>query len=714
MKKHLSVLLSLSLVMSPITMLGVHAEGEINYTDTAPKAVPANLITNVSNIDTGNSAATSSISGNIYTLTTTANTQGSANGGYFAPFILSTTVANASKHINLQHFEQGKTYVFAVKVRKASDDATLTPYFGSGISSLLQSNEYGTDGMAVTSTDWITFKSTITTPSDWDTATGWKNKLWFGLARTSDLDSKVEFDRNVGDSLYLAEEAAHELSVTAENGTAQLAKGGSMNVTAEVLDQVGLKGGLDQTVSCVVLSQDREEEIEGITASVSGNTVTLSCGDSVPAGTYTVVAISDTYDMVKGLEFDVVEDLSIKYADFVTPAKPTNLMSQGINTMRNVNGGHATNQNVTGGRRLTASNNIQTESYAVFAPVIQMANTSYTTWNPGDKTNNKPLDLEYFKAGTTYVYTAKVKSADTTKAAYYGIAIPHYQHSLSYYNAKGSNEYGKVGMAVTSADWMDFKATITFPENWINDGTSDSYGASGGQVIYMGLGTGSDVGAAVDINTTVDTSLYLAEETLYDISNEVVTGSTTLDPYSTVTLKSELTNQIGLKGGLSQSVSWVALSSDRKTVIDTIDITDNGDGTVTVCPTHYTAPGNYVIAAYSDTYHACKGINITVESLADIETFDFSQNNGDITLSASLENAKPSAVKFLIAAYSTETNGELRFVDCAFRDVTVTDGEASVTGMHLDGLTTGTVVKAYIWDNNLRPLLWENNTLTVE
>ena len=68
-----------------------------------------------------------------------------------------------------------------------------------------------------------------------------------------------------------------------------------------------------------------------------------------------------------------------------------------------------------------------------------------------------------------------------------------------------------------------------------------------------------------------------------------------------------------MKGGLSQDVEWLALSEDRKEVIDTFVITENEDGTVKVMPTENTLEGNYVIVAYSEKYKAAKGINITVE-----------------------------------------------------------------------------------------------------
>ena len=680
-----------------------------NYTDTEPKDIPASLITNADVIRTtrANNGVNGIGAGGRLLTANARTTQGEWT--VFCPVgIYARTswpgAANTAA-INADSYKAGTTYVYTAKVKNSSDDTTMTPYYGIAINTSnnynngIGSNEYGRDGMAVTSTDWMDFKATISFPDDWDPTKSTQNYeqiIYMGLGKLSPEGSKVTVNNSLTDSLYLAEEAPREISLTAGNGAAELAQGGTLEVTAEVLDQVGLKGGLDQTVSCVVLSQDREEEIEGITASVSGNTVTLSCDDSVPAGTYTVVAISDAYDMVKGMDFDVISDPSAKYADYVTPAKPVNLITN--SNVLNNNSGNATIATETGvGYKYTATEKTQNNPWNVFCPSALYARNS--------KATNNGLDLDYYKAGATYVYTAKVKNAsdDTTLTPYYGIAIPA-KNDGSYNNAIGSNEYGKDGMAVTSTDWTDFKATITFPTTWNEASTSADFG----QKIYAGIGKKSDLASAVIIDTTVGDSLYLAEEILYDISNEVVTGSTTLNNNSTVTLKSELTNQIGLTGGLDQNVTWYALSSDRTEVVDSITITEDPQtGYATVSVSEDTPAGEYAIVAYSQTYRAAKGINITVSDGPKAE-LTLSQDAGYVWLEASAENLECENISFFVAAY--DQNGNMLYV--TFEDCAVTDGTAALASgeLWLGGddpaeLASGTVVKAFAWEkDNLRPI----------
>ena len=99
------------------------------------------------------------------------------------------------------------------------------------------------------------------------------------------------------------------------------------------------------------------------------------------------------------------------------------------------------------------------------------------------------MNLDYYKAGTTYVYKAKVKNAseDSTLTPYYGIAIPA-KNTYGYSDAVGSNEYGKDGMPIISTEWTEFKATITFPEKW-NEASMDG---AVGQKIFAGVGKKSD------------------------------------------------------------------------------------------------------------------------------------------------------------------------------------------------------------------------------
>ncbi len=255
-------------------------------------------------------------------------------------------------------------------------------------------------------------------------------------------------------------------------------------------------------------------------------------------------------------------------------------------------------------------------------------------------------------------------------------------------------------------------ARHTFPTTW----KETSKDTIVGQVMFVGLSNKSEIGSGAAQYVVPGDDFYFAEEVLGNITNEVVSGSTEISTEQPVTLKSELTNQIGLKGGLSQEVTWIALSADRKTVIDTIDITKNEDGTVSVKPTSGTPLGDYVIAAYSEKYNACKGIDITVAEKKEInvKTFDFQQDSGYVSLNASVENAECEKVLFVIAAFSKDSSGKERLIKAVTKNVAVANGNASVTDMlwsETEILASGTVVKAFIWDNNMTPILKDGNAM---
>ena len=185
--------------------------------------------------------------------------------------------------------------------------------------------------------------------------------------------------------------------------------------------------------------------------------------------------------------------------------------------------------------------------------------------------------------------------------------------------------------------------------------------------MFVGLSNKSEIGSGAAQYVVPGDDFYFAEEVLGNITNEVVSGSTEISTEQPVTLKSELINQIGLKGGLLQEVTWIALSADRKTVIDTIDITKNEDGTVSVKPTSDTPLGDYVIAAYSEKYNACKGIDITVAEKKEInvKTFDFQQNLSQYEVLAEAERAAEIGLKTVIIDDGWEMDkSDVRFAYC--------------------------------------------------
>ena len=288
-----------------------------------------------------------------------------------------------------------------------------------------------------------------------------------------------------------------------------------------------------------------------------------------------------------------------EYSDYVPGEMPENLITS-TNVFNN-NGGNGEYKFETDGIKYVATDKTQNNPWNVFAPNAISAKNSAG--------NGTAAELDYYKAGTTYVYTAKVKnvSEDPTLTPYYGIAFST-KNGYSYNNATGSNEYGKDGMAVTSDDWTDFKATITFPEDW-NEASTDT---AVGQKIFVGVGKKSDINAAVFVDMTLGDSIYFAEEVPYDIS---VTGEKlSLNCKETINLSGRVVNQIGLPGKLPQNIFWYAVNADRTEIAEDITITEGEEGTATVSVAEDTAYGKYYVIAESEDYEGFKkGVEITVK-----------------------------------------------------------------------------------------------------
>lgn len=148
------------------------------------------------------------------------------------------------------------------------------------------------------------------------------------------------------------------------------------------------------------------------------------------------------------------ENIQGMYTDTEAQAIPENLITD--SNVINVNLGNCARSQITGAEVYTQTK-YNAKPWNIFPAGAIKAKIS----------GGKHVNLDSFKAGTTYVFKANVKnmSEDTTLIPNYGIAIAP-RNQYSYDAAKGSDTYGKIGMPVTSAEWMEFKDTITFPITW--------------------------------------------------------------------------------------------------------------------------------------------------------------------------------------------------------------------------------------------------------
>ena len=593
-------------------------------------------------------------------------------------------------------FNPNKTYVFRAYVKAEGDvDAYFTNGIESGIyDTLVYSNEYGSTGKKIETGDYQEYATTITLPSTYDTT----GNNWF-LSILPDgvkKGAKVRFRTEHADDIYLAEEQAYSLSVTSDSKT--LRGSGAVNVTAETLNQVGLKGKLDQNVTWYALTADRQAVVPGITVTPGADSskAVVTADSTVEDGTYTIVASSDRYGLVKGCDIVVKQGLP-NLTDTAPVAAPENLIPKSDDELQSRPRWIRSNagRNSTNIQQIADVNQWNTEKGAATNCVIYVDEGQTTA--PSTALGYDGIVIKTgleFKAGKTYCVSARakladksLKKADGTEIQYpsgenranLGIAITNEKYGSTSY----TKEYGVNG-AELGDEYTDFKGTIKL---------NDSYDNNGPHEVVIGYPAGYTQGSAIMIDTSKQDSIYVAEEKAVKIANTIVSGDSKLACGSSVTIKAEVQNQLGIPGNLDQSVEWHVLNTDRTKEIEDITIVkENGCARVTIGSN--VPEGEYDIVAVSDNYNIVKGITITVSDFVEkISSLELKQEYGYANLAASVANCSSETVVFILAAYD-----EGKLVDIILDTQTVTGGVAKTDITFEEPLENGNVVKAFVWN----------------
>ena len=161
--------------------------------------------------------------------------------------------------------------------------------------------EKGTEGYEVADKEnWTKIAGTFVAPCA-------SPFLSAGFMEGEAAGSKMEINLSYipEEAIYFAEEVAYDIEVTSENPV--VASNTTTEFEAKALNQIGSTGSLAQNFTWYIVSADRTEYVEGFTLTESGNKVTVSVDDTVETGVYTIVAVSDDYSLVKGIEITVEE-----------------------------------------------------------------------------------------------------------------------------------------------------------------------------------------------------------------------------------------------------------------------------------------------------------------------------------------------------------------------------------------------------------------------
>lgn len=476
-------------------------------------------------------------------------------------------------------------YVVSARLRNETPEVGHPPVFG--VSSNVNGSNPGNGGTIVSipveSPEYKTYAGVFTVNNQPGSL------ICIGQDSTINRSSYTEFaalamDRTNGGSLYIAKEVAYDVKLETL-GMSKVFPGDTVKVKAEIVNQVGITYGTDHNFTYTALNADRTAVAEGITVTKNGDgTATVSLADDIALGSYVIFAESTDEAFARfkrGITIEVVD--SSAFAD-VIPVMPESVIANGYS----YNGGGNSGVGTTWAPDDSSAINF-------------CAKNGDVTYNPGGWIAQGSgigtlKDGSELLPNTTYVYKTTIKSVGT-EPSYFNI---EYQGNV---NKVTTNEYGTQGYA-PGYEYEEFVATLSTGDN--TAGT-----------IWVGLGS-AKMGNAV-YQKLYGAQHYIAVEAPYDVDVEV-TGNTRLFPGNSTTLYTEVVNQGGIKGTLSQDVTYVVLNKDRNGFAQDITVIPGANGTATVEVGENAEAGIYnvlAVSVYEGVQHAAQIEVVTAESFAD-------------------------------------------------------------------------------------------------
>ena len=431
------------------------------------------------------------------------------------------------------------------------------------------SKEYGANGFRLTG-DYKTYAFTFKIHENFNPDS--TNAISVGFLAGNAVGESFSVDTSKR-NIYVAEAKAHNILNTKVEGPEKLQTGNSASFKASVVNQVGLEGYLVQDFDWYVMDIDRKEFIDGFEIDVDATTqnATVTPGATVSSGRYDVVAVSDKYGMAMGQRIRVVAD--DYYEDYQVKAAPQNIytaiygnkVAEGI-IQRNLSGVNINKDNAP--------------VYNFFASEA----ISYNAYNGmnGWITNKKVIDAatndtesyNKFEVGKTYLFKVRAKDASTNNEKAVINAVIHNETGTgSSHNWPIETPSHAHGQKLTD-EYADYIFTIPVGTNFDVNARR--------HFLTFGFAGGTLAGAAFDIDFSVEDAVYLAEEVVYDIKNTVKVGHANVKAGETVTLEASVVNQHDKEGSLGQNFTWVAMDTNRETIIPGITVTPSADTTEAV------------------------------------------------------------------------------------------------------------------------------------
>ena len=595
-KRTAAVVLSLIIGTSGMTVSAIE---ENVYLDYIPEEIPENLILsadNWSNVVYMPEYVKYQASGsdlNMEVLQTNTNRWWVFGG---------MSIPAKGKILDFGGFKAGKTYVFQSMVKRLSGEDAI-PYYGLAVgdgkynyATTPATDIYGKDGMAVTSTDWMPFRDTLTIPENYTVAEA-SQTLHTGLRvqNTADLGSSVAIQKSLvnasvegsmdTDGFYLAEEILYDIKIYGEEN--ELNCNEPIDLRAEVVNQVGIQGTLKQNFNWYAVNSERTEIENTITVTeTSEGSATVSVSENTEYGTYYIIAESEDYEgFRKGFEIEVKKAPLQDYQ----PEEGTGEFSNYIQKPQNSGFAKVSSDNV----KMTVG-----DGYVIIEALADVDSNlgveGLRVRNVG--TNGLPLSFN-FEPGKTYLIKAKVRNPEPENDTYFNVSISNSNTDTLAF----TTQYGSEGLLLTE-EWQEFVGSIIVSENYDIESSDKN--------LTLGLNSGSIKGSKAE----VELSVYVGDVVPYDIAfnfekNEVLGADDSFE------VSASIVDIIGNDSGFSQEFEWYLLDDEKVNKIDALDIEISEDSTTAKVLTDiYSESGVYYLVAKSKKYEGfIKSIRIDVD-----------------------------------------------------------------------------------------------------
>ncbi len=524
---------------------------------------------------------------------------------YISQMQLDGSFVNANSTWGMRYVAGERYILGGIKLRNLSDEG-ITPTFGFALlsqstgSSVGYNSVYDLVDVTATGTQWQEYTGVVTI-AETDGGTGSRLMIGIPHGKTTGGPAKVAGAKVLVDvtGAYFTKEVVTITNTT--EASSIVFTGETFSAKAQVANQFGQTTGLDQTIEVVVVDGARQNVVSGFTVSnVVNGEYTVTVGNDVPAGDYVVVARNSTNGtlMNKGINFKVLGAAAME--DYVSPSVPSNYFN---NNFISLTGSAVAGSTAAVLVTENADNTVLYEdNESGTGQISQMALA-------GSFYNVKTGFGITYTAGERYVFGGiKLKNvSDTGITPKFGFEILCQGTTVG-----NSNVYDMVDVTARGDEWQDYSGVVTVA---YTDGGS-------GSRLMLGMPHGNISGfpdAVEGAKVLVDvTGAYFAKEVLHSMTNEIVSGavpegSTKVPAGETLTIKTQILNQLGVPGSFDQDVSIMIFDENKTQLIEEITVSNGANGTKLLnIPTTMTT-GKYFIFAYSDTYAGVqKGLTIEV------------------------------------------------------------------------------------------------------